>query len=337
MGLLNFESAPIEPKSPTFKKGVKLKVKGQKTGVSRQRVDPSSVVYGEQLFKSSRNVEKEIVVCFHPFTSNYIRVEKEGRFAIHYKFIPPKSEEWKEVDENIYENGQNQFTLYHFLTNIEYEYIEREFNIEIVEKNASIIISSFDYKWCVFPQVAVETFGPFETVLEIRDIILRIIKQEYLEKKAKKLANLRAVEAEEKLNEELKENEQLRIENELAEAGLGEDFQSSQRETEKSSEESGTEEEIHSKEIENENKISNLNEEIREPTASFLTKDAKPLKKSFMNSVLEQQIEIDMVSKPLQNEVETFAFEAPDKFEKLAEIKPKTAAELWMEQFSKGK
>lgn len=319
MGLLNFEASAIKPKPPsTTKKGIKLKVKGQKTGASRQRVDPSSVVYGEQLFKSSRNVEKEIVVCFHPFTSNYIRVEKEGRFAIHYKFIPPKSEEWKDVDENIYESGQNQFTLYHFLTSIEYEYIEREFNIEIVEKNASIIISSFDYKWCVFPQVAVETFGPFETVLEIRDIILRIIKQEYLEKKAKKLADLRIAEAKEKLNKELKENEQLRIENELADAGLGEDFQSSQRETEKSSKESGTEEKIYSKEIENENKVSNLNEESRKPTASFLTKD-KPLKKSFMDSVLEQQEVIDK-----QSEI-------------VAEIKPKTAAELWMEQFSKGK
>lgn len=318
MGLLNFEASAIEPKSPTFKKGVKLKVKGQKTGVSRQRVDPSSVVYGEQLFKSSRNVEKEIVVCFHPFTSNFIRVEKEGRFAIHYKFIPPKSEEWKDIDENVYENGQNQFTLYHFLTQIEYEYTEKGFNIEIIGENASIILSSFDYIWCTLPKVSVETFGPFETILEIRDIILRIIKQEYLEKKAKKLADLRAIEAEEKLNKELKENEQLRIENELAEAGLGEDFQSSQRETEKSGEKSRIEEKIYSKEIEDENKISNLNEEIREPTASFLTKD-KPLKKSFMDSVLEQQEIVDK-----QNEV-------------VDEIKPKTAAELWMEQFSKGK
>lgn len=302
MGLLNFQAAPVEPKlkNPSPRKSG-TPIKGNKIGAARRRVDPASLVYGEQLFKSARNVEKEIVVCFYPFTTNFVRIDKEGKFAIHYNFIPPKVEAYKEIDDNIYENGINQFMVYHFLQNITFEYKEGiEYIIEINDQ--------------------VESFGPFETVLEIRDVILKIVKEEYFAKKAQKLANLRADEAAEKLRKDELDNEQNRLTIELEAAGLGDNFQPDQHKISAQTAENSKITQIQSEEGEKEGKLYENVQENRKPTADFLGKDTKSL--SFAEAI-SLQAEIIESEEAITSELEVI------------EEKPKTAAELWMEQFNK--
>lgn len=294
MGLLSFSAAPVEPKQPAKRKQQQPAV-NRKGDLTRRRVDPSAQIYGESLFKSARSPEKEIVICFNKFTTNFIRVSKCGRFAIHYTFIPPNLEEYKDVDESIYLHGQNQFVLYHFIEPIEYEYVEEvEYKIEVTDE--------------------LEVFGPFETVLEMRDIVCKVLKEEYLQNRANKLALIRAQEINEKLAKEASENEEIRIETELAKAGMGGNFSTSKSSTEKPREEGREEKEIYVEKIEETSREDISTTEIRTPTAGFLVENerVKPL------------IDLEEELKSTEEHI-------------IEEAKPKTEAEIWMEQFMKGK
>src|SRR5690242_2039915 len=96
---LGFVAAPIPAPLP---KQLKQKTQSKKSSTTstRKKVSQASTVYGEELFQAAWKPEKSIVVCFYPFTKNFIRFSKDdyaGRFAIKY---------------NIHTDGK--LILYHF-------------------------------------------------------------------------------------------------------------------------------------------------------------------------------------------------------------------------------
>jgi hypothetical protein len=169
VGLVNFNVKAVEPKEVKAK-GRKKSPPKLKPNAEKRRPITDEEVYGEDLFQKAYIPAKSIVICFLPFTKNRIRVSKCGEFAI----------------KCFYKEEKVNFLIFRFLTPIEYEYKEEE--EFVIEKSENI-----------------KTYGPFETIKEIEDTLIKIKRAEYFRQKEKELAELIAVE---KINKEAKEKAQ---------------------------------------------------------------------------------------------------------------------------------
>lgn len=237
MGLMSFTTAPVQV-AKEIKKQKAKQVKGIKAKTtSRRKVDMGATVYGDELFQAAYRPTKAIVVKFHPFTLNLIRMETEGRFAIQY---------YKETD---------RFLLYSFLTPITYEWSELELQIPITEN--------------------VKTYGPFEHVESIRDKILEIVKRQLLEERTKNKQLAIDLENREKLAKEKAQNEADKITEQLGSLNISENIKSSQRKATIEGKKSPQEEQLLQKTSKEANTIQFSLGEIRKPTASFITEVGK--------------------------------------------------------------
>src|SRR5688572_23035762 len=103
MGFGNIDVLPQpKPKSST-KKPTGFKSAQKIPASQRKRPLEDEIIYGDELFATAHKKEKEIVVCFWPFTENKIRISKDGKFAIQYLILEP--------DE---EGNMEFFSLYYF-------------------------------------------------------------------------------------------------------------------------------------------------------------------------------------------------------------------------------
>lgn len=168
---------------------------------SQVKKDPSlrrrpieTSIYGEDVLKPLINKEKEIVVCFWPFTKNEYRISTEGKFIIE-RFIV---EEFELVeDEEPIRNPSYHWNLYYFPEPIN-DFVPpedikefRNISYEIKSNNISCLdIISLD---------------------ELKDKVINFVRQEFLEARQKKLEDLR--EQDKKYKEDL---EELENENELS-------------------------------------------------------------------------------------------------------------------------
>lgn len=297
MALMSFTAAPVEL-TKTIKKQKAIQARGTqkaKSKSSRRKVDMGATVYGDELFQNAYKPTKAIVVKFHPFTLNLIRMETEGRFAIQY---------YKET---------NKFLLYRFLTSISYEYKEEELLIPITEN--------------------VKTYGPFEHVESIRDKILEIIRRQLLEERTKSKQLAIDLEKAEILAKEKAENDAEKIEEQLGSAKLSSVSESDQRETEITSETSAQKEELSKQTIKKESNSSLSLNEIRRPTTNFITKVGKinDLKDLDKIVVKEKVIEATSVMEKLIEEDKIVTIWKLDGNQvKLIVKMPKSKAEKWI-------
>lgn len=184
---LSFSAAPIpapQPKPPKIKQKSTTKKSGQS---SRRQTSQSSTVYGDELFQAAWKPEKSVVVCFHPFTKNYIRFSKDeyaGRFAIKY---------------NIHTDGK--LLLYYFDPPFDWEFNpEAEFEIKVDD--------------------SVRVYGPYDEIDKIKLKVMAIIRREVLLNKKKTIQELTEFEAAVKAAEEQLEEDKEKIEEQLVEAGI---------------------------------------------------------------------------------------------------------------------
>lgn len=239
MALVNFMAAPVEPKQKPLIKGKKLSVKSNKSGPDRKRMlDDSSQIYGEELFKAVYKTEKAIVIGFHPFDSNMLRMSKEGKFAIQY-----------------YSKNNDSFLLYHFIEPLE-------------------PISTEDWKpdppFLVSVTENVKVYGPFETVQEIRDKVLGIVKRQFLEDKKRIKDELIAAEKLALLEKEKSENDAELIAEQLGGTGMEGNRISSSEQIETASTQISDKEKVSEEVKQEETTDSNNSEEIRTAGTEFL-------------------------------------------------------------------
>lgn len=183
---LSFSAAPIPaalPKQPKQKSQTK---KSTPTS-QRKKVSSSATVYGEDLFQAAWKPAKAIVVCFHPFTKNYIRFSKDeyaGRFAIKH---------------NMHTDGK--LILYYFDPPFEWEFDpEAEFEIHVDN--------------------SVRVFGPYKEIDKVKLKVMAIIRAEILLGKKKSLEELRELEKAAELEAERIEDETEILTEQLANAGV---------------------------------------------------------------------------------------------------------------------
>lgn len=288
MGLLQFTAAPVD-----LNKGIKRpkpkKIPNVKRNApSRKVVDSSTKVFGDELFQAAYKPARAIVVKFHPFTLSLVRMDFEGRFAIQYF----------KTDDQAKGIQPDKFLLYRFFKPLEYEYKEDNYQIELNEN--------------------VKVYGPFEFVDPIRDKILEILKRELFEEKeaAKKLAM--DVEKQDRLAKDKANDEADKLTEQLAATGKPRDKESDQRETENASKESSQDEEVLQEASEEKVGSSISLEQIRKPTADFLTKTDEIVEE--MIEELEWKAEeIVSIMKRENNQV------------KFVTKMPKTKALIWIE------
>lgn len=186
---LSFSAAPIPvplPKQPKQKSQTK---KSTYTS-QRKKVSQTSTVYGEDLFQAAWKPTKSIVVCFHPFTKNFIRFSKDeyaGRFAIKH---------------NVHTDGK--LILYYFNPPFEWEFDpEADFEIRVPRDNDSVRV-----------------YGPYDEIDKIKLKIMSIIRAEIQFKKVLATVAQNKLDAVVQAEEERLENEKEKLTEQLAEAGV---------------------------------------------------------------------------------------------------------------------
>lgn len=182
MGILNFGAADtIKPTKPKPK--VTTSANRAKTPIvpasRRRRPLENEKIYGEELFLSARKKEKEIVVCFMPFTRNGIRISTDGKFAIGYSL--------SSVDE---EGNCEFFSLFYFK--------EAPIDSFIIEKPKRMI-AFLDRHAAVIEKTA--------DLEEVKLKIISCVKEEYLVAKTAKMDEIITKEHEEKVDKARKEDE----------------------------------------------------------------------------------------------------------------------------------
>lgn len=240
MGLVNFSATPVltPEQKKNLPKGVKLGVKSNKSGAARRRpLEDSVQIYGDELFKKAYIPQKAIVVGFHPFDKNMLRMDKEGKFAIQY-----------------FKDTEDSFLLYYFQKPIEnYEYV-------------------LDPPYLIHVDENVKTYGPFN-LQQIRDKIIGIIKREFLEEKENIKKVLFAQEAADRLAKEKAENDAEIIAEQLGDSGLEGNIDPNSREASIVSAQNESEEKIPQQTEEETTINGNIKPEIRTPTTEFLRED----------------------------------------------------------------
>lgn len=175
-----FTFKPIEGDLTPKKKTPKVKTSANSPLKSQQKVPSSSrkrpledeMIYGDELFASARQKEKEIAIKFYPFTPNQLRISSDKKFIIEYYYI--------ETDRF--------FNVYYF-------------------PDASI---NFDAEKNLEYTIAEESCVPckgFTSLEEVEEKITRLVKDEYLADRKKKLEELREEERLEKIERDRLEEE----------------------------------------------------------------------------------------------------------------------------------
>lgn len=189
---LNFSAAPI----PTAQPKQKSQKSSKTTSTPRKKVSPSSTVYGEELFKAAWKPTKSIVVCFWPFTKNYIRISKDeyaGKFAIQYNA-----------------SSGGGLLLYHFTKNPFDFGVEGEIDSDLIREMEITIPIDDD----------IRIYGPYDDANQIKLKLINILRYEVLMEKKKSLADIREAEKLALAEKERLENEQDKLTEQLAEAGI---------------------------------------------------------------------------------------------------------------------
>lgn len=152
-----------------------------------------SAIYGEEVLKPLINKEKEIVVAFHPFTKNNLRISTDGKFIIERFSV---EETHTSPDGESLLIPASHWNLFYFKESIkdftppnsleEFKGIEYSINVEECER-----------------------FNDFSAALDLTNKIVELVRAEYFEEKQKKKDEL--LEQEKKLREDeekLKEEEE---------------------------------------------------------------------------------------------------------------------------------
>lgn len=205
-------TAPPPPPKSSRNSGKVGAAKGFK---SQQKKDPSlrrrpieANIYGDEILKPIINKEREIVICFYPFTKNNYRISTEGKFII----------ERVETDEDFlkhegFDDVEGVFKGYRW--NLFY------FPAGITDFTAPTDLNEFknleynlDLALCV-------VFKGYISVKNLADKVIALVREEYFQAKQLKLEELREqerkyqedldkLEAEKELEEENAESESLR-------------------------------------------------------------------------------------------------------------------------------
>lgn len=182
MGFGVLTSLPLK-KSTKSKSKILSKTKAAQSAPNSQKRRPleDEIIYGEELFASSRRKEKEIVVCFLPFSKNNMRLSKDGKFIIQYAQL--------DADE---EENEIFFSLYYLQSPLKHPEIVG-FDVDSIKK--AIIIPSSDS--CLIEKT------PHLNKIEER--IIESIKLEYFNERKQKLEDLKLAEIEAKAAKDLQE------------------------------------------------------------------------------------------------------------------------------------
>lgn len=175
-----FNFKPIQGDLTPKKKTPKIKTSANSPLKSKQKIPSSArkrpldeeMIYGEELFVSSRQKEKEIVIKFYPFTPNGLRISTDGKFIIEYYYI----------------EEDRKFNLYYFP--------DASINFD-PEKNPEYLIVEEKCVAC----------KGFISLVETTEKITRLVKDEYLADRKKKLEEIREIERLEKIERDRLEAE----------------------------------------------------------------------------------------------------------------------------------
>jgi len=196
-------------KKATAPPPTKVKSRTPTAGVFKSSIkkDPSmrrrpieSLVYGDEIWEPQIRKEKEIVVCFYPFTENNLRISTCGKFII---------EKFNVYDVDSVEQGlllapedlpkhcswEVHWNLFYFRDPI------ADFKPpELVEQ-----FSSIKY---VVNQENCETFNDFNTVEVLANKVIELVKLEFLQDRQEKLVRIKENDEELRKQKELEESEE---------------------------------------------------------------------------------------------------------------------------------
>jgi hypothetical protein len=160
-------------------------------------------IYGEEIFQPNIKREKEIVICFHPFTENNLRISTEGKFIIEkieFKVpIPPEIPEEpilievSEVEESFRE--ETHWNLYYFPTPIS--------DFKPPEKVEEFCKVSY-----LINQEACEIFLDFSDLKPLEDKVVALVRDEFLYARLVKIAEMKQADLQEKIEKEAKEKKE---------------------------------------------------------------------------------------------------------------------------------
>lgn len=172
------KKAPI-PTTPSKNSGNVGKAKGfnsQKIKPAHSRKRPiEGLIYGEELFESTIKKEKSIVVGFHPFTENELRISKDGKFIIErFEFkveIPEMTENGLFVEAESFEM-EDHWNLYYFQTPL----------------------SDFDpekHKTYAINESLCSKFCDFSSVDDLAAKVIALVREEFLKERQETLEEAR--------------------------------------------------------------------------------------------------------------------------------------------------
>lgn len=192
-----------------------------------------SPIYGEEVLEPLIKKEKEIVVCFYPFTKNDLRISTDGKFIIE-----------KNLSKQIPEMRWN---LYYFPEPIS------DFTPPDEIPKFQETIYEIDLVKCV-------RFDDISELKNLEDKVIEIVRAEYFNNRQEKLEELK--EQDRIFKEELERLRELEeSENELAEEVSGEFENISESETGNESSEGTESTEVFSETSEEERNLSNETKE----------------------------------------------------------------------------
>lgn len=198
-------SAPPPPKA---KARTSATVGAQKGFKSQQKKDPAARkrpitadIYGEEVLQPLIKKEKEIVICFYPFTKNDLRISTEGKFAIEqFKAWDATMEELETLpkEELVQRNHETHWNLYYFPEPI----------TDFVAPTEMEKFKEIDY---LIDLTLCESFRDFADIKELENKVVALVRAEFFADRQKKLEDL---EEQDRLFAE----DQARIEKELEES-----------------------------------------------------------------------------------------------------------------------
>lgn len=189
MGFGALTSLPVKkPKSKPLTRA-KVVVGGQK-----RRPLTDEIIYGDVLFASSRKKEKEIVVCFFPYTKNKMRLSTDGKFIIQYAQLDAD-------DEGNIEFFSLFYLKQHSLLEFDTGNIDSETGSKILER---ISIDNVT-KQIIIPSKEVCVIEKTPHLIEIEEKIIECVKSEYAIERLKKLEDLKLEEAQIKIEKDKQE------------------------------------------------------------------------------------------------------------------------------------
>lgn len=168
-------SPPPEPPKRVRNSGIAgrtgYKSQVKKDPAARKRPITSDI-YGEELLKPFKK-EKEIVVCFHPFTKNNLRISMDGRFIIERFSV----EELETLDD-----GQQ---ILHPASHWNLFYYKEPLSNFIAP--ALEEFPNFIYE---IEEINCDKFTDFNSVSDLSNKVIELVKAEYFEQKQQKILDL---------------------------------------------------------------------------------------------------------------------------------------------------